>query len=70
MDCSFSDYLDLDSTEVFRQELEDAFDLMKLDKHFAKEEYIFELLEQKYADEYSRNLEAAYEEFKCHGFKG
>lgn len=66
---SLSEYLDKDTTLRKREQLEDAFDLLKLDKHFDKEEFIFELLEQEYVAQYTRALEAAYEEFKEMGWR-
>lgn len=55
---------------IYRQELEEAFDLLELEKFLDKEEYIDRLMVDKYNDEYSAAQEAAYEEFKTHGFKG
>ena len=70
LELSLSDYLDLDSSMIYRQELEEAFDLLELEKFLDKEEYIDRLMVDNYNDEYSAAQEAAYEEFKTHGFKG
>ena len=70
LELSLSDYLDLDSSMIYRQELEEAFDLLKLEDVLDKEEYIGRLMVNNYNDEYSAAQEAAYEEFKTHGFKG
>ena len=70
LELSLSDYLDLDSSMIYKQELEEAFDLLELEKLLDKEEYIDRLMVDNYNDEYSAAQEAAYEEFKTHGFKG
>ena len=77
LELSLSDYLDLDSSMIYKQELKEAFDLLELGRFICsrgcfnnKEEYIDRLMVDKYNDEYSVAREAAYEEFKTHGFKG
>lgn len=73
LDYSLSDWLDLPSTNELRDRLEEAFDLLELSKNpcnLDKEEYISDLLEQKYVDGYSYAVDSMYEEFKNEGFKG
>lgn len=70
---SFSGWLDLDSANIIKQELEEAFDLLELGSKpckLDKEEFIMDLLEKKYNDEYSSLLDRQYEEFKNEGFRG
>jgi len=65
---SFSDYLDLDSTLKYQDELEEAFDLLGLDVHrhfhMSKEEFIHEKLEEKYVASYEDAVDRAYEEHR------
>lgn len=72
-DYSFSDWLDLSSTNELKDQLEEAFDLLELSNvpcKLDKDGYISELLEKKFIDSYSSAVDHAYEEFKNEGFMG
>lgn len=61
---TLEEFMDSDEGHSLNERYEEAFDLLKLDKHFDKEEFISERLEEEYIKRYSDYLDHSYHTMK------
>lgn len=65
---TFKEYLQKDSTEKLRELLEDSFDSLdstgSLSRHFDRDEFIHELLEEQYNSDYSDYEDRCFDEYR------